>query len=83
MELSTIQYNYIIEAVKRYRTTLRAKCKVYNSEDQNRIMKLNHELGLDVKLPRCMSCNGMIYAVALFSEVNQLVEKYESQNKNN
>jgi hypothetical protein len=82
MELTEKQYEFILGSILRYRTTISAKCRVYNNEDQNRIMKLNSELKLNIQLPKCNNCNGLIYAIALFEQVNQLVEKYESQNKN-
>ena len=77
MELTQVQYELIIDSIKRYRLTMSERFMVYNDEDIHKANVLRKDLGIDDPLPKCSSCDGLAYSEALFGKLNQLVINYE------
>ena len=77
MELTQVQYELIIDSIKRYRLTMSERFMVYNDEDIHRANVLRKDLGINEPLPKCSSCDGLAYSEALFGQLNKLVIEYE------
>jgi hypothetical protein len=79
MELTQVQYELIIDSIKRYRLTMSERFMVYNDEDIHKANVLRKDLGITEPLPKCSSCDGLAYSEALFGQLNQLVIEYENK----
>jgi hypothetical protein len=77
MELTKVQYELIIDSIKRYRLTMSERFMVYHDEDIHKANVLRKDLGINEPLPKCSSCDGLAYSEALFGELNKLVIEYE------
>lgn len=81
MELSKLQYEYIVESIKRFRLTVQHKIKIFNDNDLERLFVLKDQLGIiDANNNRCRSCDPYSTAVEQFSSVEKMVTEYESKN---
>jgi hypothetical protein len=78
MELNEFQYLYVIDSVKRFRLTVSEKYQVHSPDDENRILAVLDQLGINPELPNCKKCDGLYYSKVLLSKINQLVLNYET-----
>jgi len=80
MVMNDFQYLYIIESVKRLRLTVSEKYMVHNMEDENKILAVIDQLGIQAAMPSCRKCDGLAWSKQLLNAVNQLISNYENKN---
>jgi len=78
MELNEFQYLYLIDSVKRLRLTVSEKYQVHSPDDENRILAVLDQLGINPELPNCKKCDGLAWSKQLIKSINQLVLNYET-----
>ena len=78
MELNEFQYLYLIDSVKRLRLTVSEKYQVHNPNDEDRILSVLDQHGINPELPNCKKCDGLAWSKQLLKSINQLILNYES-----
>jgi hypothetical protein len=51
---------------------------VHNPNDEDRILSVLDQHGINPELPNCKKCDGLYYSKVLLKSINQLVLNYES-----
>lgn len=73
MVLSELQYQYVADSVMRLRLTVSERYKVHNEEDENRILSVLNQVGIDPELPKCKTCDGYYWSKVMLSKIEPLI----------
>lgn len=79
MVLTELQYQYVIDSVARLRLTVSERYRVHNPDDENRLISIFDQMGIDPELPPCKQCDGYYWSKVMLGKIEPLINEYENQ----